>query len=104
MTVLGGLSKLCKNAYKLHGDFITWVDRRMSDGENWINCGWKTVSTLKPDYFYINSNNGTIVSKQSRKKKTVNTPEGMTEREHAYSDGVYRVYDCGKIKMIYSGD
>ena len=41
------------------------------------------------------------VSKQSRQKKLVSTPEGMTEREHAKLDGLLRIYDCGKIRYKY---
>lgn len=103
VTVRGGLSKLCRHAFKAHGQFTTWVDRRWSNGESWLKNGWELISTLKPDYFYFSKKTSKVVSKQSRQKKNVNTPVGMTEREHAIQDGLTRVWDCGKYKMIYKG-
>lgn len=100
VTVSGGLSKLTKEAVAKMGPITTWVDRRISNGENWIKCGWSVISTLPPDYCYFEKRTGKIISKQSRKKSKVKTPDGMTEYEHAIQDGLYRIYDCGKIKLI----
>lgn len=100
VSVLGGLSKLCKHAYGAHGSFSTWIDLRFSDGYNWIKTGWKCLSTLKPDYFYYSRDNK-VISKQSRRKSIVKTPISMTEYQHAIKDGLCRIYDCGKIKLQY---
>ena len=101
VSVIGGLSKLCKFAYKSLGEFITWIDLRFSNGKNWLNNGWILDGVLRPDYFYFNASNGKIVSKQTRKKKLVNTPINMTEHAHALSEGLYRIYDCGKLRLRY---
>lgn len=101
-TINGGLSKLCKHAAKLHGTIYTWVDLRYSTGQNWVNSGWEVIHQLKPDYFYFDSKTSRVVSKQSRKKSLVGTPENVTEHEHALQDKLYRVYDCGKIKLKFS--
>ena len=103
VSVVGGLSKLTKNAFKIHGKFTTWVDLRFSDGSNWIKSGWKQMNTLPPDYFYYSPKHHMVISKQSRKKDIVNTPEEVTEHEHALIDGLVRIYDCGKIKLEYTG-
>lgn len=102
VSVLGGLSKLSKAAFKRYGEFLTWVDRRISNGDNWVKAGWKITNISPPDYFYFDSNKRTIVSKQSRKKSNVKTPEGMTELEHSKIDGLRRIYDCGKITLVYN--
>lgn len=99
ITVVGGLSKLVANAISKYGTITTWIDLRFSTGESWIKSGWTLQNKLKPDYFYYDAKFGKIVSKQSRKKSVVHTPEGMTEHEHALKDGLYRVYDCGKLKL-----
>jgi hypothetical protein len=101
ITVVGGLSRLCKHALSNHGKIYTWVDLRYSTGENWEKIGWFKVAQLKPDYFYFDSKKSKVVSKQSRKKNIVNTPKHMTEHEHALEEKLYRVYDCGKIKFCY---
>lgn len=103
ITVAGGLSKLSKALYKKIGDFSTFIDLRFSDGKSWLNCGYEQINVLSPDYFYFDTRKGKIVSKQSRRKSAVNTPDGMTEREHAKLDGLVKIWDCGKIKLKYSG-
>lgn len=101
--VAGGLSRLCKTAYKEFGEFVTWVDLRWSNGENWIKSGWIKESQLKPDYFYYDTKKHKVISKQMRRKKIVNTPVNMTEKEHALIDGLYQIYDCGKLRLRYKG-
>ncbi len=101
VTVTGGLSRLISAIKAEYGSIITWVDRRISDGQSWVNLGWKTEDVLPPDYFYYTLSNGKVVSKQSRKKSVVNTPVDMTELEHAKLDGLTRVWDCGKIRLRY---
>ena len=51
-------------------------------------------------HFYFDNKTGDIIGKQSRQKKRVNTPINMTEHEHALQDKLYRIYDCGKIKLV----
>lgn len=99
VTVRGGFSKLCKYLKLFYPEIYTWIDLRFSNGENWLNNGWELVHQLKPDYFYLDGRSKKIISKQSRQKKKVDTPEGMTEHEHALSEKLYRIYDCGKIKL-----
>jgi hypothetical protein len=102
VTVIGGLTRLCEYAKQKHNTIYTWIDFRMSDGQNWIKNGWEVIHQLPPDYFYIEAKTHKIISKQSRQKKKINTPIGMTEHEHALHDGLYRIYDCGKIKLKYA--
>lgn len=100
-TVIGGLSKLTAVASLDYGTISTWIDLRFSDGSNWVKAGWEIKKTLKPDYFYFDSTKSKMVSKQSRMKSVVKTPAGMTEHQHALQDKLYRVYDCGKIKLTF---
>lgn len=100
--VIGGLSRLSRKAFKEVGPFITFTERQRSEGQSYIKAGYKVVKTLPPDYFY--TKRGKFISKQSRSKRAVNTPKGMTEKEHARVDGLYRVWDCGKYKFIYDGE
>lgn len=100
VTVVGGLSRLTQKVKSEFGSIVTWVDLRWSNGESWIKNGWELEATLPPDYFYINLNKSRIpISKQSRKKSVVGTPEGITEHEHAKKDGLSRVWDCGKLRL-----
>lgn len=99
-TIQGLLSKVTKLAHeKLGFDLLSWAHYRISDGNGYQNAGWIYEELLPPDYFY--HKNEKVVSKQSRQKKAVNTPKGMTEKEHAKLDGLEPVYDCGKIRFRY---
>ena len=102
VTVVGGLSRLCKAAIQDYTELLTWVDLRWSNGKAWNACGWTIEYTIAPDYFYYHQNKKVVISKQSRKKSNVATPVEMTEREHATLDGLVRVYDCGKLALKLS--
>lgn len=100
--VLGGMSKLSHailnscNSSRL----ITWADRRLGALDGYLRAGWEIEEELPPDYFYWDDQNKKPVSKQSRRKSSVNTPAGMTEHEHALQNKLYRIYDCGKFRLV----
>jgi len=99
-TIQGGLSRLSKAGFDKFGKLISWADKRWSVGSGYESSGWKVEEILHPDYFYTDCESA--IPKQSRKKDLVETPEGMTEREHAIIDGLFRIYDCGKIRYFYN--
>lgn len=99
--VMGALARLSKAARNLCGPLTTWADLRLTNGNSYIKAGWTKDADLPPDYFYWQrKGKQRVVSKQSRMKSVVGTPEGMTEHEHALLDGLQRVYDCGKRRFI----
>ena len=107
VTIAGALSKVMKMAL-LHfkKPILSWCDLRWSQGKGYEAAGWVKDEVLPPDYFYYGytgSNKGRVVSKQSRQKSLVSTPEGMTESEHAALDGFTKVWDCGKIRYKFGG-
>ena len=105
VTVQGGLSKCMKFLKSIvNGEFskvMSWADRRLSTANGYLASGWKIETSLPPEYFYYHPKTKSVISKQSRSKSNANTPEGMTEAEHAKADGLERVYDCGKIRLVY---
>lgn len=103
ITVRGGLNKLCKAAFNEFGVFSTFIDLRMSDGKAWLNNGWELITKSSCDYFYFDNKHNKVVSKQSRQKKKIGTPKNMTESEHAKKDGLWKIWDCGKLKLTYKG-
>jgi hypothetical protein len=99
--IMGALSKFSITAARHYkSNIFTWVHRTLSTGESYVKAGWEILEVSKPDYFYVYGLNK-VISKQSRMKAVVNTPEGMTEAEHAKLDKLNRVWDCGKIKLMY---
>ena len=99
-SVMGGLSKIMKFAINyFKKEIITWADNSISEGIGYLKAGWIVEEELPPDYFYTDFTN--VCSKQSRKKGVVGTPVHITEHEHALHDGLFRIYDCGKTRMIF---
>jgi hypothetical protein len=102
INISGALSKVSKYASdKFESDIISWADLRLSTGAGYLAAGWQLEDTLPPDYFYWDDRNRCVVSKQSRRKAAVGTPEGMTEGQHAALDGLVRVWDCGKLRLVF---
>jgi len=102
-TIMGFLSKASKVAFeKFKTPIISWADYCKSQANGYLTAGWQIEEYLKPDYFYFDPKSQKTIGKQSRKKKSVNTPLGMTEKEHAELDGLLKIYDCGKIRLIYN--
>lgn len=100
VTVVGGLSKLSSYISKLlKTDIVSWADRRLSQARGYLASGWEVDEVLPPDYFYTNGLE--IVAKQARMKSKMGTPSDITEYEHALLDGFIRVWDCGKVRLVY---
>lgn len=100
--VRGGLGKLSQHGCGVYGNLISWADRRFSNGDAYLAAGWKLESVERGDYFYYDPANNAVISKQSRKKQTVGTPEGMTETEHAEMDGLYKIHTLGTLVFTYN--
>lgn len=103
--IIGGASKLIKNAIKISNfdKVITWSDNRYTNGNLYENIGFKLDGLLKPDYSYVLIKKPTIrYNKQSMKKKDIQCPSGMTEKEYLNSIGYSRIWDCGKKRWVYN--
>lgn len=103
VTVAGGLSKLCKAIAKDFPEFTTFIDLRMSNGENWLNNGWELVSENPPDYFYYDKANEKVVKKQAMSRRNKKYPPDVTESQYAKSQGLLTIYDAGKLKLKWTG-
>lgn len=99
-TVAGCLAKVSEMAYQKLGPLMSWADYSKSQGSGYVAAGWQIDRLLRPDYFYATPT-GVYVAKQARRKSAIGTPEGMTEYGHAKQDGLYRIWDCGKIVLSY---
>jgi len=102
INVIGGFSKLInfflknKNPKRL----ISYADRTWSNGDIYLKNGFKLISTSIPDYKY--HINGVRKHKQNYKKSNLIKVEklnGRTEKQIMMDRGIYRIWDCGKIKF-----
>lgn len=108
--VRGGFSKLLSlliDVVKEGGvetpfSICTFSDNQVSDGNLYARCGFQKIGELPVDYKYVY--NGMRVHKFNfRKERFKKDPklkyeEGMTEKELANLNKIYRVYDYGKVK------
>ena len=99
-TICGGLAKMSKMAFIKLGPLLSWADYSKSQAKGYLAAGWQVKEVLRVDYFYAD-HSGNRIGKQSRRKSLVNTPKDMTESQHAKLDGLYRIWDCGKIALYF---
>ena len=107
--VRGGFSKLLKflkEKCRLEGyKFVyTFSDNSVSEGSLYKDTGFILESELKPDYMYVyaGKREHKFNFRKSRFKSDphLSYEEGMSERELAALNGLYRVYDYGKKRWV----
>lgn len=110
--VPGGFSKLLKTWLKQNPEVKTVVsfsDNSIFVGNTYAKNGFKLIETLQPDYKYREPGNSETLCHKSNYTKArlinrfgVGKCEGKTEKQITEEAGIYRVYNCGKMKWIYS--
>ncbi len=111
MQVVGGFSKLIKYYCKNYNcnNLISYVFKAWFNGKGYINSGFKIIKENKPNYFYI-MNNVKLHKSNFRKDKLKRMYENgkikiysdeMTESEICKSNNIYKIYDCGTVKVKY---
>lgn len=104
-TVVGGFTKIIKFVDKNYefDKMITFASLDISDGSLYENTGWTKEKILPPDYFYYFK--GSRIHKFNFRKSRFKSDsdliyeDGLTERELAHLNNLYRIYDCGKIRF-----
>ena len=98
--IVGGASKLLnffvKNNYVKR--IVSYADKDWSVGNLYETLGFYNVSDGRSDYKYIV--NGCRVHKSRYKKDKLNLEDKTktTESQEMAKRGIYRIYDCGKLK------
>lgn len=105
-TVAGGFTKLLRHAEKTLKPcrWVTFADLSVSDGGLYEKTGFVVDAVLPPDYSYVVQ--GRRVHKfnyriaRFKKDSQLLYQEGLSERELAELNGLYRVWDSGKIRYV----
>jgi hypothetical protein len=90
-TVAGGLTRLVKNFYieKNAGDIMTYVDKQFSDGNAFVNAGFRKIDETPPVRFLVH-------------RKTF---ERIPLKEADYDRNLfYYTENAGNLKMVYKKD
>lgn len=101
--VRGGFSKLMK--HQPFDEVSSFVDRRLFNASGYLAGNWKVVGYSQPSYFYTdfkNRYNRQNFMKQSCLKRWTDCNGTMTEKEMCEKHGLYRIYDCGCIKVKWN--
>ena len=104
-SVVGGADKLFKyfiNTYKPI-EVISYADRSWSRGELYYKLGFDLVHKTKPNYFYIINR---LRKYRFLYRKDLLVKQGYdpnkTERQIMLERKIYRIYDSGSLKFIYT--
>lgn len=104
--VLGGLGKVTKFASKeLQKDIISFCDLTRFNGSSYLSCGYEVVKEIPPDYKYLvgsKREHKFIWRKKNIEKKLPDVySDGLTEKQMMELADIPRIWDCGKLKLIY---
>ena len=109
--VVGGFSKLMSYVHNELGfnEITSYVYRAWFNGNGYLKSGFKVEKVNPPSYQYIVDSNR--INKSHFRKNKIKTmyendfldyyDENKTEHELMLENGIYRIYDCGTIKMKY---
>ena len=109
--VIGGFSKLMKHIsdYIEYKSITSYVYKAWFNGKGYIESGFKIVKENNPSYSYVV--NGKRVHKSHFRKNKIKKmfergelkfyDSNKTEHENMIENKIYRIYDCGTIKVIY---
>ena len=109
--VVGGFSKLMKHIsdYIEYKSITSYVYKAWFNGKGYIESGFKIVKENNPSYSYVV--NGRRVHKSHFRKDKIKKmfergelkfyDSNKTEHENMIENKIYRIYDCGTIKVIY---
>lgn len=108
--VIGGFSKLLKYFEKNYdwSSIITYADKRWSNGNLYIKCGFELLHESNPSYWYVNTNTMNkreyryVYRKTALSKLFPNIySDDKTEKEIMKEAGYLRIYDCGTMVFKY---
>ena len=109
--VVGGFSKLMKHIsdYIEYKSITSYVYKAWFNGKGYIESGFKVVKENNPSYSYVV--NGRRVHKSHFRKDKIKKmfergelkfyDSNKTEHEIMKENKIYRIYDCGTIKVVY---
>ena len=103
MSIPGAASKLLTYFIKTikPSRIISYADKRWSVGGIYEKLGFKCLRNSTPNYFYLvrGKRRNRFEFRKSELVKKYGCDKNMSEHEFCFSNGWYRIYDCGT--MVY---
>jgi hypothetical protein len=103
INVVGGASKLLKYFERNYNikRIVSYADKDWSIGNLYEVLGFTNVGGNGPDYKYIVNNQRVHKSRYKKDKLGLVDKTKTTELQEMNRRGIYRIYDCGKLKFEY---
>lgn len=107
--VNGGASKLLSYFKMMHNPWsiISYCDRRLFQGNVYINMGFTLSHISKPNYWYFADGSKQLLSrvlfqKHKLKKKLSIFDESLSEWQNMINNNYNRIWDCGNMVFIWN--
>jgi len=102
--VIGGFSKLLR--HQPYNTFISYVDISKFTANSYLENGFRVLSQSAPNYKYIKGEKA-LNRLQAQKYKLPKLlgdkfDKNKTESENMISNGWWKVYDCGNLKLEFT--
>ena len=108
-SVVGGFSRLLKYFLRLNPlikQVVSYSDVRMFTGQVYEIAGFVKQHTTRPDYKYLEGVKLMHKSKYQKSRLLARfggeAVKDKTEKQITEEQGIYRIYDCGKVKWLYT--
>ena len=104
--VRGGFTKLLHYVKEQYvcSKIYTFSDNSSSNGELYYNNGFSLESIINPDYSYLYENQRVhkfnFRKERFMRDSSLQYKEGLSEKQLADLNGIYRIYDSGKKKWV----
>lgn len=93
--IIGGFSKIIKYIKNKHSEkLLSYVDRRIGNGNGYLKVGFKYIGITKPNYWYTDLKNRFDRFKFRAK-------DGKSEKEIANLNNVYKIWGAGNNIFIF---
>jgi len=110
LRIVGGLQRslaFFKSTHPECASVVSYVDLSMFSGVGYKSAGFVHVSSSIPDYRvvtspYLERMHKSNFTRAKLAKKLPAFDPALSERENCLNNGIYRVYDCGIAKYVYT--
>ena len=109
--VIGGFSRLMNHVsdYINYNSITSYVYKAWFNGKGYLKSGFKIIKENPPSYFYVI--NGKRIHKSYFRKDKIKKlyenkklnyyDKSKSEHENMQKNKIYRIYDCGTLKLEY---
>ena len=108
-SVQGGASKLFKTFTDKFSpvEVVSYSDNRWFAGGVYHKLGFSKVSDVPPSYTYVTKHverrmHKSLFRREFLPKRLEVFQPHMTERENCEANGLYQLFDCGKVKWLWT--